>query len=58
VLRSEQESQSSLDLDFQIIFSLSRRSSKEVLREVSIEKDLELGGGGGGNSESNQVLQR
>jgi hypothetical protein len=46
VLRSKQESQSSLDLDFQRISSLNRRSSREVLREVSIEKDLELGGGG------------
>ena len=44
VLRSEQESQSFLDLNFQRISSLSSSSSKKDLREVSIEKDLELGG--------------
>ena len=37
VLRSEQESQSSLDLDFQRISSLSRRSSRVDLREASEE---------------------
>ena len=44
MLRSEQESQSSLDFDFQRISSLIRRSSREVLREVFVEKELGVRG--------------
>jgi hypothetical protein len=47
MLRLEQDSQISLDFDFQRISSSSIRSSRKTLREDSKEKELELGGGGG-----------
>jgi hypothetical protein len=40
---SEQQSQSSMHLDFQRISSLRRSSSNEALREVSMEKVVEQG---------------